>query len=195
MQAIIHEAGTAGDGQVPVFTVHALGNTGGNTGFQTFEFTVQYKVDHTRKGISTVGSRRTAGDYVHALHQCRGEVVDVGSAAGVSRDYPRAVEQYQRTLGTHATQVQEAAAGSGKGGATALGSAGIEELWQLVELLCHGGGRVKALEFGLGDGGDRSRCGHAGGGTDTGTRYLDFFEFFFDLRGHGAWCCNPCDQQ
>src|SRR5690606_20468670 len=64
VQAIIQEASAAGDGQVPVLAVHALGDTGGDTGLEAFELTIQNEVDDTGQGVRAIGRGGPARDHV-----------------------------------------------------------------------------------------------------------------------------------
>src|SRR5690606_11778233 len=110
--AAIHEAFATGNVEVVVFTIRLFGDTGRHTGFQTFELTVEHKVDHTCYRVGTVGSRSTPGYDVDTLHQRAGEVVDIDTAVGVGGNDAGAIQQYQGTVQAHATEVEIAAASS-----------------------------------------------------------------------------------
>src|SRR5690606_41653436 len=87
-----------------------------DVGLESFEIVAQDEVDDACDGVGAVDGGRAAGQYLDPLHQRARNRIGVGLDGGLAaRHVPPAVDQHQRSRGTHAAQVQQVQA-DGRGG-------------------------------------------------------------------------------
>ena len=90
MEAIADRRARA-EGYLIVFVVPTARHTALDRPFDPVEFAVEYEVDNTGDGVSTVGRRSAAGHDFDALDQLLREKIDVDISKAVGRYNPPAV--------------------------------------------------------------------------------------------------------
>ena len=98
---------------------------------------VEAKVRHACERVGAVRRRRAARDDLDLRQQRRRNVVDVHAAVAIGGREARAVEQHERALRPHRAQIDDAATRAAEQRtAAALRALRLEELRQLIELIC-----------------------------------------------------------
>src|SRR5690606_28711592 len=106
VQSVIQQTGTSGNFKPVVLPDATLVLSISATHFQTFELTVQYKVDDATHRIGAISSGSATGHHIHRPHQRGGKQIDVDRACLVGRYHPGAVQQDQGSVATEIAQVQ-----------------------------------------------------------------------------------------
>lgn len=77
---------------------------------KALEIALRDKVDDARHCIGAIGGRCASGQYVHALNQGDGDIVEIGEPVEIGWCDPRTVKKNKIAIGPYAAQIDKARA-------------------------------------------------------------------------------------